>query len=207
MILEQYIYDEPSAEQKPLADDEDRLGQSLSATDNKLRMKAAKATIDRLYSEIKEVKNENEYLVSNKADLLNKTSKQIEIMRDKLENMAQQLVDRERTIKELIHINKEGYNPDDDQKSEVSWMGISNSVKNGLLTFGRSKFSSTPKKALADTKQAKIDLAISASLEIERLRSIIRTLSNQSTTTGGGSDGLIKTQKNGLINGLHPGTH
>merc|ERR1712113_144524 len=109
---------------------------------------------DELQQQMEEIKNENEFLVSNKNDLLNQTSKQIEIMRDKLDNMAKQLLDRERTIKELIHINKEGYNPDDDQKSEVSWMGISNSVKNGILTFGRSKFSATPKKTLAETKKA-----------------------------------------------------
>merc|ERR1711920_862575 len=116
-----------------------------------------------------------------------------------MESMAQTLVERERTIKELVHINKEGYKPDDDQKSEVSWMGISNSVKNGIWTFGRSKFSSTPKKTLADTQQAKIDLAISASLEIERLRSIIKTLSTQTSSATATGGGTRTKQKNGLM--------
>merc|ERR1711897_34394 len=118
----------------------------------------------------------------------------METMREGLQNMAQQLGDKQRKIKQLIHINKEGYNPEaDDHKSDISnitrlsWM--SNSVKNGLWTFGRSKFSS-PGYTLADTKKAKIDLVISASSEIERLRSIIRTLSTSSTP-----------HKNGSING------
>jgi len=182
---------------------------NLSPADNKLRLKAARTELDNLKKDMAEIKQQNGWLISDKAALLNKTSKQIEIMRDKMENMAQTLVERERTIKELIHINKEGYNPDDDQKSEVSWMGISNSVKNGIWTFGRSKFSSTPKKNLMDTQQAKIDLAISASLEIERLRSIIKALSSKKsssdTKTGGGTK--ANKLKNGLINGIYPGTH
>merc|ERR1719464_98491 len=114
--------------------------------------------------------------------------------------MAQQLVHRERTIQRLIHINKEGYNPDDDRKSDVSsWSGIGNSVKNGFLTFGRSKFSSSG-HTLADTKKAKIDLVIHASKEIERLRGIIRTLSTKQTPHK--NESIISR-----INGMHPGSH
>lgn len=195
-----------------------------TAKDNEIRLKAANFKIDNLEKEISEIKDENDRLAVTKMDLLDKTSQQMEEMRDELQNMCQQLVAKEQTIKQLIHISKEGYNPDDDHKSDTnnnnaintrsSWsnpLGIGNSIKNGLWTFGRSKFSS-PIHTLTDTKKSKIDLAISTSSEIERLRSIIKVLSAQKTLTGGGGGGGAATQQqngliNGTYNGLYPGSY
>jgi len=169
--------------------------------DNQIRLKAASLKINNLEKEIDDIKDENNRLTKTKMNLLDKTSQQIEEMRDELQNMCKQLQSKEQTIKQLIHINKEGYDPekDDEQKSDTnntrsSW---SNPIKNGiglnLMTWGRSIYS-TPIHTINDTKKSKIDLAISTSTEIQRLRSIIKVLSTQQTTNG-----LIKR------NGLYPG--
>mmetsp|Transcript_41640 Transcript_41640/g.36835 ORF Transcript_41640/g.36835 Transcript_41640/m.36835 type:complete len:440 (-) Transcript_41640:189-1508(-) len=170
---------------------------SETARDNEIKLKAANVTIEKLNDRMGEIQDENTRLTKTKMELLDKTSQQIEDMRDELQNMCTQLRQKDAQIKQLIHINKEGYDPDqDEQKSNgdtnirSSWsnpLGIGSSIKNGFsyMTFGRSKYSS-PVHTLGDTKKSKIDLAISTSSEIERLRSIIKVLSTAQTNTQNG---------------------
>lgn len=190
-----------------------------SLRENEIKLKAARTRIETLENQMGVIQDENERLTKTKMDLLDKTSQQIEDMRDELQNMCTQLRQKEATIKQLIHINKEGYDPDlDEQKSNLgdtnirsSWsnpLGIGSSIKNGInyITFGRSKYS-TPVHTLGDTKKQKIDLAISTSQEIERLRSIIRVLSTAQSNT---QNGIINTpntnqQRNGLMSYNNPG--
>ena len=191
-----------------------------SLRENEIKLKAARRTIETLENQVDVIRDENERLTKTKMELLDKTSQQIEDMRDELQNMCTQLRQKEATIKQLIHINKEGYDPDlDEQKSSsdrLSWsnpLGIGSSIKNGFsyITFGRSKYS-TPVHTLGDTKKSKIDLAISTSQEIERLRSIIRVLSTAQSTQNGtnntphinGINNNTNRQRNGLIS-YYPG--
>ena len=180
--------------------------------DNEIRLKAAKLEIDNLETKLEQVNEENHRLTRTKMELLNGTSQQIETMRDELQNMCQQLRQRDATIRKLALINKEGYDPDSEEKTDsnarLSWsnpLGINNPLKNGgLMTFGRSIFSS-PVHTITETKKSKIDLVIASSQEIERLRDIIKVLSTQHNMTKNGIQQHTKRQ-NGLINGLiNPG--
>ena len=134
-----------------------------------------------LQRQLEESQEENTRLSSSKMSLLRQFSSQMETMRDSVEHMRQQLQAKEQAIRQLVRLgrrSKEGYVADaDEQKSETR-------LHTGLLTFGRSKFS-TPKHVLHDAKRAKIDLARSTCEEIERLRAIIKVLSSQGTIRPG----------------------
>merc|ERR1712203_1253690 len=102
-----------------------------------------------------------------------------------MQSMAKQLVSKEQMVRLLVHRlerHKEGYAPGqaDDEKTDArfSWsgaLGMGAPLKRGLVTFGRSKFS-TPIHTLDETKRSKIDLAKTTATEIGRLREIIRVL-------------------------------
>merc|ERR1712087_222706 len=101
-----------------------------------------------------------------------------------VEDMRQQLQSKEEAIRQLARLSKEGHVADAaEQKSEtrLSW---SQSLQNGFLAFGRTKFS-TSRDALHDAQRAKIDLARTTCEEIERLRAIIKVLSSQDTRRPG----------------------
>merc|ERR1719242_557534 len=94
------------------------------------------------------VRDENERLTMNKMSLLRETNLQMESMRDEMQNMAKQLMSKEQMVRHLVHRlerHKEGYVPDqEDEKSDtrfVGALGINNILKPGLITFGRSMFS------------------------------------------------------------------
>merc|ERR1712141_44909 len=115
-------------------------------------------------------------------------------MRDEMQSMAKQLVSKEQMIRALVHRlgrHKEGYvaEVEEEEKtdSRFSWssmLGMGSPLKKGLVTFGRSKFS-TPIHTLDETKRSKIDLANATALEIGRLREIIRVLSAAHETRHG----------------------
>ena len=180
--------------------------------ENEIKLRAAKTRIENLEYQMDVIRDENERLIKNKKELTDNASKQMEVMRNDLQNMCTQLQQKEATIKKLIHMNKEGYDPElDEQKSNgdtnvrsSSW----SSIKNGwnYITFGRTKYSSSVDKILDQTKKAKIGLAISTSQEIERLRSIIRILSTSQTTktTQNGTRNTLNRDRNGLMS-YYPG--
>ena len=181
--------------------------------ENEIRLKAAKSRIDNLEQQVETITDENQRLTKTKMELLDKTSKQMEEMRDEVQNMCNQLQQKEATIQKLMQFSIEGVAPgqitnqhDDEQK--INGLGsIGNSIKNGLnyITFGRSKYS-TPVHTIGDTKKSKIDLAVSTSQEIERLRSIIRVLSTARTTNGHNNHNNNNTpHRNGLMS-IFPGS-
>jgi len=184
--------------------------------ENEARLQQAKQQVDDLEQELKQQRDEME---REKMELINRTSTQIEMMRDELQTMCQHLQHKERTIHKLVHINREGYvpenddfkynasetqqqqqqqqQPNSDSRSSSLW---STAIRNGIssLTFARSKFS-TPVHTLTETKQSKTDLAISSSREIDRLRSIIRTLSTKQTNAGPIRSSNLQNGKSALI--------
>eukprot|EP01083_Nonionella_stella_P032224 88216_1 len=177
--------------------------------ENEIRLKVARSKMEGMEENISELTEENDRLTQSKQELVNQTSQQIENMRDELQNMCAQLQDKENMIRRLIHVNKEGYDPEHDQKSDTNArlsltnpLGISNSIA-GLWTYGRSKFSSS--HTIKQTTKSKIDLAIATSSEIQRLREIIKALTTANGTTYGGTNAPWKSS-NSLIGASNPGS-
>eukprot|EP00483_Globobulimina_turgida_P006049 UN06059 len=83
------IFDDFSIEQKE-RDDQVLIDAELFK-DNQIRLKAANVIIDKLQKEIDGMTDENNRLATGKMELLNKTSQQMEVMRDELQNMFKQL--------------------------------------------------------------------------------------------------------------------
>eukprot|EP01083_Nonionella_stella_P032225 88218_1 len=201
------LFDDFTAEQKDaIAEEEEDMTQDK---ENEIRLKVARSKMEGMEENISELTEENDRLTQSKQELVNQTSQQIENMRDELQNMCAQLQDKENMIRRLIHVNKEGYDPEHDQKSDTNArlsltnpLGISNSIA-GLWTYGRSKFSSS--HTIKQTTKSKIDLAIATSSEIQRLREIIKALTTANGTTYGGTNAPWKSS-NSLIGASNPGS-
>jgi len=143
----------------------------------------------KLNNEVKMLHNDNERLLFSKIELIKSTSEQFERMRDEISDLTEilQLLKRSSTIMETnrkhvknntnsngIYIEEglQNNNNNDEYKHDI--------IINDAFSFGRGKYSKPLwKDTVYDTQKSKIKLIENTSNEIERLRQIIRALSNQ----------------------------